>query len=440
MRTILSQKEIKNPKGRGGTSLVYEGRAYKLRYTGKRVKNWGCSKDKKECKGGLTTNLDVTGVLRRTPHGDSCPVYEHIAYKMDLTILRKRSAEEARTIPQIHDEEAASISAEPSTFSQHPKNCQDVVLGTEFTRTKFGEVFLLTQSASNHIPRIDGTFNVVPQWYLSHPELCSSSGQLDIWFRYPQLFAIHAFSAGKLVPAICLCTNKDIGTYEFIFEALISRAAALEVDLNPDTIICDFETALIPAIQGYFPKVRVQCCNSTSAKRYIGKSEAQFVMETLISQLLSGNPAAGSIRQISNRYAEKQRRVMMYRGECISDRRTVEQFLQDLIGRRSSSRTNSAQLYRAVDVDQVQRKIERLVRSANEPLRKDLGKALLDEEEPRTLLCEVESCFNSWSSKHAHSSCSPVRCTWTSLRSKTEIRQGAVPISGGADGATVTRV
>ncbi|KRX12415.1 hypothetical protein T07_8104, partial [Trichinella nelsoni] len=34
----------------------------------------------------------------------------------------------------------------------------------------------------------------------------------------------------------------------------------LEVDLNPDTIICDFETALIPAIQGYFPNTRVQGC------------------------------------------------------------------------------------------------------------------------------------------------------------------------------------
>ncbi|KRY54981.1 hypothetical protein T03_7680 [Trichinella britovi] len=178
----LYPQTIINPKRRGGTSLVYEGRAYKLRYTGKRVKNWGCSKDKKECKGGLTTNLDVTGVLRQTPHGDSCPVYEHIAYKIDKrTILRKRSAEEAKTIPQIHDEEAASISAEPSTFSQfpffreersamckqrakrfptHPRNRQDVVLGTEFTRTKFGEVFLLTQSASNHIPVFSTANNI----------------------------------------------------------------------------------------------------------------------------------------------------------------------------------------------------------------------------------------------------------------------------------------
>ncbi|KAL1234294.1 tRNA dimethylallyltransferase [Trichinella spiralis] len=42
---------------------------------------------------------------------------------------------------------------------------------------------------------MDGTFKVVPQWY-------------------QQLFTIHAFVAGKLVPAVyCLCTGKDIGTY-----------------------------------------------------------------------------------------------------------------------------------------------------------------------------------------------------------------------------------
>ncbi|KAL1245829.1 PKS-NRPS hybrid synthetase cheA [Trichinella spiralis] len=67
--------------------------------------------------------------------------------------------------------------------------------------------------------------------------------------------------AGKLVPVVyCLCTGKDIGTYRYIFQALIDKAAVLEVDLNPDTIICDFETALIPAIRGYFPNTRVQGC------------------------------------------------------------------------------------------------------------------------------------------------------------------------------------
>ncbi|KRZ65695.1 hypothetical protein T10_4175 [Trichinella papuae] len=54
--------------------------------------------------------------------------------------------------------------------------------------------------------------------------------------------------------------EEDIGTYGFIFQALLNKAAVLRVNLNPQTIICDFETALIPAIQGYFLNTRVQGC------------------------------------------------------------------------------------------------------------------------------------------------------------------------------------
>ncbi|KRY07426.1 hypothetical protein T01_11555 [Trichinella spiralis] len=67
---------------------------------------------------------------------------------------------------------------------------------------------------------MDGTFKIVPQWY-------------------QQLFTLHAFVAGKLVPEVyCLCTGS----------ILIQK------------LICDFETALIPVIQGYFPNTRVQGC------------------------------------------------------------------------------------------------------------------------------------------------------------------------------------
>ncbi|KRZ10747.1 hypothetical protein T11_3261 [Trichinella zimbabwensis] len=60
---------------------------------------------------------------------------------------------------------------------------------------------------------MDDTLNVVPQWY-------------------QQLFIIHVFLA-------------DISLYGFIFEALLNKAAVLEIDLTPQMIICDFETALI---------------------------------------------------------------------------------------------------------------------------------------------------------------------------------------------------
>ncbi|KRZ10764.1 hypothetical protein T11_13407 [Trichinella zimbabwensis] len=47
-------------------------------------------------KGSISTNLDVTAVLRQTPHMEACPVDQHL----------------------IYDEEAAS--AEPSTFGHFP--------------------------------------------------------------------------------------------------------------------------------------------------------------------------------------------------------------------------------------------------------------------------------------------------------------------------------
>ncbi|KRY04079.1 hypothetical protein T12_4953, partial [Trichinella patagoniensis] len=101
----------------GGTSLVYEGRAYKLKRAA-RKKYWRCSQDKKGCGGAVWTNFDVTTVIKRNDHIESCPVDEHLAYKMEKrAVLAQRSAEETKPIPAIYDEEA---SAEPSTSGHFP--------------------------------------------------------------------------------------------------------------------------------------------------------------------------------------------------------------------------------------------------------------------------------------------------------------------------------
>ncbi|KRY19981.1 hypothetical protein T12_2042 [Trichinella patagoniensis] len=236
----------------GGMSLVYEGRAYKLKRAGKQ-KYWRCSKNKKGCGGAIWTNLDVIWVTKQNDHIESCPADEHLAYKMEKkTLLKKLSAEETKPISAIYDEEA---SAEPSTSGCFPlfKRVKSTMYGH---RAKQYPIIVRTckslsrsrqrkPCASRHILifaagsnirllaamrtwSMDGTFKVVPQWY-------------------QQLFTIHAFVA-------------DIGTYGFIFQALINKAAVLRVNLNPQTIICDSETALIPAIQGYFPNTRVQGC------------------------------------------------------------------------------------------------------------------------------------------------------------------------------------
>ncbi|KRZ87555.1 hypothetical protein T08_15851 [Trichinella sp. T8] len=101
----------------GGMSLVYEGRAYKLKCAG-RQKYWRCSKDKKGCGGAVWTNLDVTSVIKRNDHIESCPVDEHLAYKMEeKAVLTKRSAEETKPIPAIYDEEASAASINIWLFS-----------------------------------------------------------------------------------------------------------------------------------------------------------------------------------------------------------------------------------------------------------------------------------------------------------------------------------
>ncbi|KRZ17429.1 hypothetical protein T11_12785, partial [Trichinella zimbabwensis] len=169
--------------------------------------------DKKGCSGAIWTNLDVTSVIKQNDHIESCPVDEHLAYKMEKkAVLKKRSAEETKPIPAIYDEEVSAASAEPSTSGHFPpfKRVKSTMT------TKAGEDFLLWQSASRHILvfatgsnirlqaarrtwGMDGRFKILPQCYQQQ-------------FNHPGM-------ADKLVPA-----------------------------------------TLIPVIQGYFPNTRVQGC------------------------------------------------------------------------------------------------------------------------------------------------------------------------------------
>ncbi|KRZ14219.1 hypothetical protein T11_3936 [Trichinella zimbabwensis] len=91
--------ELRRVPNRGGsTSLVSQGRTYKLRYTNKQKKHW-C---REGCKGVIWTNLDVTSVIMKKDHIESCPVDEHLAYKMEKkAVLKKRSAEETKPILAI---------------------------------------------------------------------------------------------------------------------------------------------------------------------------------------------------------------------------------------------------------------------------------------------------------------------------------------------------
>ncbi|XP_003366243.1 conserved hypothetical protein [Trichinella spiralis] len=104
---------------RGNYNLVHEGRVYNLKRTNMQDKLWVCRRVKKGCRGSIFTNLDVDAVLDCNPHADDCMPDNDILYTMEKkNSLKRRAAEELKTIPQIYHEETSSASADLETAGQ----------------------------------------------------------------------------------------------------------------------------------------------------------------------------------------------------------------------------------------------------------------------------------------------------------------------------------
>ncbi|KRZ65818.1 hypothetical protein T10_8862 [Trichinella papuae] len=188
-------------------------------------------------------------------------------------------------------------------------------------RTKAGDEFLLWQSASRHILvfgtgsnirllaamrtwGMDGTFKVVPQWY-------------------QQLFTIHAFVAGKLMPAVyCLCTGL---LPEYAGTGLLLPLLPCEQKNKQEKRL---ECSWPPLSSLYRKLIRVLACLKQATRILIAE---QGVMDTLIRQVLSGNATVGDLRRVNRVYVEKQQRVEQYTGEYTNGSRTLEQFLEALM-------------------------------------------------------------------------------------------------------------
>ena len=109
---------------------------------------------------------------------------------------------------------------------------------------------------SNHC-FMDGTFKVVPELFF-------------------QLFTIHALHNSQVIPCVyALLPNKQQQTYTAFFQVL--RDA--HDNLNPETVLVDFELAAINALRaifrnvflqdaGYFELLRLNCCRKSYQTSY----------------------------------------------------------------------------------------------------------------------------------------------------------------------------
>ncbi|KRY20124.1 hypothetical protein T12_715 [Trichinella patagoniensis] len=254
---------------RGNYNLVHEGRVYNLKRTNMEDKQWVCRRVKKGCRGSIYTNLDVNGILSSDSYADDCTPDNDILYKMEKkNALKRRAAEEMKTVPQIYHEEASSASADFETaghFSALPSTRQQLEIPPHWRMTKSDRRFLLYTniilsglwmelSKYSRIPLVRSRLARFPALYAGFLK-----SRLHLYNMYvirsplsrsaiplsPQMNVLTGFyCSSRMVPAdvhhpCFYCGGK-----------FVPLAAALGVALQPQTIICDFEKQLFLHCRG----------------------------------------------------------------------------------------------------------------------------------------------------------------------------------------------
>ncbi|KRZ49576.1 hypothetical protein T02_11714, partial [Trichinella nativa] len=82
---------------RNQQKLVYRGRCYTLKRTNRNDKCWICASVIRGCRGIVSTNLEVTEVIRLSEHAKSCPINSRAFYHhQQLAEWRRLVSEDTR--------------------------------------------------------------------------------------------------------------------------------------------------------------------------------------------------------------------------------------------------------------------------------------------------------------------------------------------------------
>jgi hypothetical protein len=147
-----------------------------------------------------------------------------------------------------------------SMFPPLPVTRDALVLPQRFQETTTGERFLLKSGRHNRYLIFASDDNLRE---LCNAQVLSMDGTFSSVPRiYQQLFTISAFFDNRLLPLVyVLMSRKTMSAFVRMFQALKRSCQNLGVQLQPDDLMTDFETGLIPAIQQEFPATRHKGCH-----------------------------------------------------------------------------------------------------------------------------------------------------------------------------------
>ncbi|EAT39117.1 AAEL009053-PA [Aedes aegypti] len=145
-----------------------------------------------------------------------------------------------------------------------PTSLDDFVVPNEYQTDNNGDRMLIADVVENHERAIIfGTHENLRR--LGHAKYWVADGTFaTVPSLFRQLVTVHGSIAPthqQTVPLIyVLMTTKTESLYRKVWEAIIEAADALDIDLEPEYVITDFEKALINSVQAEFPDAQHSGC------------------------------------------------------------------------------------------------------------------------------------------------------------------------------------
>lgn len=234
----------------------------------------------KTCLGRIRTDVDYREVEIRNDNHHHLPCPESIKVRDVTQKMRKEAEDSTDPICAIYRRCTATLANDPSAAAtmpslysvdsglyrrRHrlmpalPKTRDVLIVPNIFSTTSSAEAFLLHQSANNDIVIFCSPSNLK---LLCRADLVSMDGTFDAApAMYSQLFTLHVFEHGKLLPLVyCLLASKERTAYAEVFSVLKRKAQEIGIAFAPHTIMSDFESGMIAAVRDELPNAHHQGC------------------------------------------------------------------------------------------------------------------------------------------------------------------------------------
>jgi hypothetical protein len=178
----------------------------------------------------------------------------------NIVTTRSHNARMPQSVPTFGAVESVLRRRRRECFPEIPHQLADVDISGEWA---------VTWSDKRHLSLLDNNWGVVTFMTRENAKILIQCDTVfvDGTFRtaphpYVQLITIHGLFRGVVVPLVfSLVSGKNTGQYRQILQHISNQVTALfNRQWRPVNIVCDFEVALITALETELPRSRIRAC------------------------------------------------------------------------------------------------------------------------------------------------------------------------------------